>query len=187
MNRREFLKKLEEYLSFELPERLIEKHVQYYAAYISEQTSAEQSEAEVIEALGDPQLIARSIIDAEKAGADGIPYTGDDRDFSGEIYGDERREDFRESGGSAGASGGNGGFQQRSGAYGEKAEGAYGSPDPSGGFHGISFNTGCLGGFIILVVILVILASLLSFLWPYLLVIGVVMAIAGLFKGFGGR
>ncbi len=86
MNKREFLQKLREYLSYELPARYIEKNIRYYDEYIDGETGLGRSAAEVIEELGDPQLIAKSIIDSIKSGADGIPNSEDDVDFTEEIY-----------------------------------------------------------------------------------------------------
>ena len=87
MKKSEFLSELREHLSFELPERLVKKNIDFYSSYISEETAKGKTEQEVLEELGDAQLIARSVIDAEKAGADGIPGNGDDVDFREEIYG----------------------------------------------------------------------------------------------------
>lgn len=87
MSKREFLQKLKEYLSYELPESYVDSNVRYYSDYIDNEVKNGRKRDEVLEDLGDPQLIARTIIDAAKAGSDGIPNTADDRDFSGEIYG----------------------------------------------------------------------------------------------------
>ena len=87
MTKNEFLDSLREYLSYELPERLVKPQMQYYQEYFREQAALGKSAQTVCEELGDPQLIARTIIDSEKAGADGIPNSDDDPDFHEEMYG----------------------------------------------------------------------------------------------------
>lgn len=85
MNKRDYLNSLREYLSYELPERLVKKNIDFYSGYFDEQQKAGKSAAEICGELGDPQLIAKSCIEAERSGADGIPNSGDDIDFSEEI------------------------------------------------------------------------------------------------------
>ena len=89
MSKNDYLDKLRELLSYELPDRLVRNHVQYYADYFREQSAQGKSAQEVCDELGDPQLIARTIIDSEKAGADGIPNSDDDPDFSEEMFGNK--------------------------------------------------------------------------------------------------
>ena len=87
MNKREFLQKLTEYLSYELPLRYVEKNVRYYSDYIDDELGKGRTSKDILDDLGDPQLIAKSIIDAAKSGSDGIPNTPDDVDFTDEVYG----------------------------------------------------------------------------------------------------
>lgn len=87
MTKHEYIEKLREYLSYELPERLVKKNTDYYSEYFDEQLKLGKNTEEICDELGDPQLIARSCIDVEKAGEDGIPYSGDEPDFHEEIYG----------------------------------------------------------------------------------------------------
>ena len=71
MTRYEFLAKLREALILELDERAVKEHVDYYSSYIMEAVGQGRSEAEVIEELGDPWAIARSIINMEETSANG--------------------------------------------------------------------------------------------------------------------
>ena len=65
MTKQEFLSELKESLSGEVsPEALMDSY-RYYDAYIDEYVSKGQSEEEVVESLGRPSLIARSIIAAQ--------------------------------------------------------------------------------------------------------------------------
>ena len=73
MSKREFLSKLEEALVYEMPPRAVTENLRYYSSYIDSEKGKGRSEEEVLDELGDPRLIARTIIEAEKSGEDGIP------------------------------------------------------------------------------------------------------------------
>lgn len=62
----EFLRKLRSALSGEIPEHEIEQNLNYYADYFIAQANNGKNEAQILEELGDPSLIARSIIDADR-------------------------------------------------------------------------------------------------------------------------
>ena len=64
MDRGEFLSVLRESLEGFIPMEEVETNIDFYQNYFEE---ASQSDKEVIEELGDPRLIARTIIDAYKA------------------------------------------------------------------------------------------------------------------------
>lgn len=64
MDRGEFLSILRESLEGVIPMDEVEKNIQFYRNYFEE---SERTDREVIEELGDPRLIARTIIDAYKA------------------------------------------------------------------------------------------------------------------------
>ncbi len=65
MNKKEFLDILRQSLSGEVTNQSIEENIRYYDGYISAQTL--EDEANNINRLGDPRLIAKTIIEAEKA------------------------------------------------------------------------------------------------------------------------
>lgn len=64
MDRGEFLSTLRESLEGCIPMDEVEKNISFYRNYFEE---SDRSDREVIEELGDPRLIARTIIDAYKA------------------------------------------------------------------------------------------------------------------------
>lgn len=64
MDRGEFLSILRESLEGCVPMDEVEKNIVFYRNYFEE---SEQSDREIIEELGDPRLIARTIIEAYKA------------------------------------------------------------------------------------------------------------------------
>lgn len=72
MNELEFIRLLKETLDGQVPPSVIRENIRYYEEYISEQKSNGRSAAEVLEELGDPRLIARTIVEA--SGADEDPW-----------------------------------------------------------------------------------------------------------------
>ena len=65
MSKQEFLDELKAALSGEVPPEAMLDSYRYYDAYIDEYVRKGQTEEQVIEQLGKPNLIARSIIDAQ--------------------------------------------------------------------------------------------------------------------------
>lgn len=61
MSRNEFLKKLREVLSESLDKESVNAQIDYYDNYISDEVTKGRSEKEVIDELGDPRLIAKTI------------------------------------------------------------------------------------------------------------------------------
>ncbi len=62
MNKQEFLNKLLEALLENMDRRSAQKHMDYYDIYISSEVKKGKSEQEVVEALGNPRLIVKSIV-----------------------------------------------------------------------------------------------------------------------------
>ncbi len=69
MNKTEFLQELREKLAEELSPAAVNSHIQYYDSYIIGAMNAGKSEADVLDELGDPLLIAHTILDAQEAGS----------------------------------------------------------------------------------------------------------------------
>lgn len=74
MRKAEFLQELRDCLAGEVSAAVIQENVTYYDSYISGQTASGRLEETVIEEIGSPRLIARTIIDSQEAaeGSDGI-------------------------------------------------------------------------------------------------------------------
>ena len=83
MSKEEFLFRLEEALDGEIPKHDIDGHVQYYSEYLSS-TSDGRSEEEKIEELGDPRLIAKTIIDTAEIRID--PLDQKNKDFKATYF-----------------------------------------------------------------------------------------------------
>lgn len=64
MTKQEFLSQLRDALNDELNAGAVEEQVNYYNSYISEEVRNGKSEEEVLEMLGDPWILARTITDA---------------------------------------------------------------------------------------------------------------------------
>ena len=94
MSRQEFLQRLRDALTGEVQGNVIEENIRYYDEYIRTEASRGATEEEVIDSIGDPRLIARTIIDASEDAGD-ESYGGRDYDSfnrSGQtIYEEESR------------------------------------------------------------------------------------------------
>ena len=66
MNKQEFLEQLGRALGSRVSGSVVNDNVSYYEEYIATQVRAGKREEDVIEGLGDPRLLARSIADAHK-------------------------------------------------------------------------------------------------------------------------
>ena len=80
MNKKEFLDILYEQLSGQMPEGTVSSHIQYYRNYIEEQRRTGRSEDDILSELGDPRLIARTLLDTDSVGSSRSysPYTETD-------------------------------------------------------------------------------------------------------------
>lgn len=65
MNRGEFLEILRSQLSGQMHEGKVAAHVRYYEDYIQSQVRGGRSEEEVLAELGDPRLIAKTLLDTD--------------------------------------------------------------------------------------------------------------------------
>jgi hypothetical protein len=83
VTRTEFLKQLRDALLGEIDNGAVQDNIDYYNSYIEGETAKGRSESEVLDELGDPRLIARTIIDTAEAGGSASPE-GFDRGESAE-------------------------------------------------------------------------------------------------------
>ncbi len=72
MSQQEFLNILSETLNMELTSNEVSGNIAYYSSYFAEEAAKGKSEEEIIAELGDPRMIAKSIIEAARAA--GEPY-----------------------------------------------------------------------------------------------------------------
>ena len=107
MTRHEFISGLREALTGEIPPEEIEGNIRFYNNYIDQEMAKGRSEADIFSELGDPRLIARTIMEtwqsrdtsldddgyAGEAGYSGGGYTqySDYADFDGNEYDSDSR------------------------------------------------------------------------------------------------
>ena len=65
MDRADFIEILRSQLSGQMQEGKAAAHVRYYEDYIQSQVRKGRTEGEVLEELGDPRLIAKTLIDTD--------------------------------------------------------------------------------------------------------------------------
>lgn len=102
MNREEFLQGLKNALSGAVPPSVLQENLRYYDDYIKTELQNGRTESQVMEELGDPRLIARTILDTTPGAEEGAyeeyraygSYVSDgsgrdrvEHDASGESYG----------------------------------------------------------------------------------------------------
>lgn len=164
MTKQEFLDSLRAALSGRVGARAVTENISYYEDYINTQVRMGKSEAQVIEELGDPRLLARSIAEAERRAGTGSAQEA------------EYRTADRGYGYEAGQRGG----------YAARQQGSYGYSYGAGQRGGKSYRFPLwLAVCIVLLVIVLILSlvfSVLSFLAPILIPIMLVVLAVRLFR-----
>jgi len=65
MNKEEFLEKMKKALDGQVSDLIITDNIDYYRNYINSEISNGKSESEVLEALGDPRLLAKTVIELQ--------------------------------------------------------------------------------------------------------------------------
>ena len=86
MRKTEFLQELREALDGEVSASVIQSNISYYDQYISQEAAKGRREEEVIEEIGSPRLIAKTIIDSSEGAGEtgqGGSYTSGDAAGSG--------------------------------------------------------------------------------------------------------
>ena len=71
MRKDEFFQTLRRALNGNVPPRVVEENIRYYDGYISDEVRKGRSEEEVIDEIGDPRLIARTIEDTTDGAGEG--------------------------------------------------------------------------------------------------------------------
>lgn len=168
MRREEFLKKLEQSLIGEVSQNEMNEHLRYYREYISGAVSQGREEEEVIEELGGPQLVAKTIIEARNYGHDSKQekYTYD--------YGRGRSYDANDSqsdGGFRGDYSSDGNWDVRMGKW--KLNSWYGK---------LALICILVLAVVIVIAIVTSMLSIVSFLLPILLPIAVICLVISIFR-----
>ncbi len=161
MNRHEFIDRLRAALNGRIPANQVEDTISYYQDYINSQISSGKSEAEVMSALGDPRLIARTIIETTQPMSD----NGNVRSSSGSY----QRESYQ------------------GGSYQGNTQGTYNNYQETSGqtMQKHVRMSGWLVAIIVCLVVFLLLSvvfSVLSFLAPIIIVIAAVVFLVKLFR-----
>lgn len=85
MNKSEFLQRLGEALQGEVPSGVYQENIRYYENYISQEMRSGKTEEEITDSIGDPRLIAKTIIESSQAagntGGSGTYYEESSSDY----------------------------------------------------------------------------------------------------------
>jgi uncharacterized membrane protein len=100
MDKKEFLNVLRQTLDGEVSADVTQQNIRYYDQYIGSQSPEEESR--IIEMLGDPRLIAKTIIESEKAAKQKGRYHGAPEDSGYSRSYTDREEEFRQKQGNQG-------------------------------------------------------------------------------------
>lgn len=176
MDRQEFIDKLRAALNSSLSPSLVMDHVNYYQDYIQSEMRKGRSEQDVLASLGDPRLIARTIIQTNTTEEDGYQSGG----YGGNTYQGNGYDQYSGNydSGNSGQSGyysngyGAGGYQQARTSYRGEVERHVKIP-------------GWVWGLVVILVLVLIIGvimSVLSFLAPVLIPIIVVLFLVKLFR-----
>ena len=197
MSKNEFLSVLRGRITGQIPTREVESQIDYYAAYIDGRIGAGLTEEEAVEELGDPRLIAKTVIAAvdraaEEAGYDG-PYrsstdTYDDSDgINSGIFGKSGPSPYGTAGGARKE---HSGYQEHD--Y-RQAERTASQPEPERSKQkgGKTFSAGSLGCIIAVLIFVLIMVlfwvltmfvfrlgfTILGWLFPVIAVVAVIALI----------
>ena len=84
MNKQEFLEKLRVSLNGKVPAGIVTENLNFYEDYINTEMRKGKSEEEVFNALGDPRLIARTIVETKGIGSEQTSDFREGRSYSGQ-------------------------------------------------------------------------------------------------------
>ena len=190
MSREEFLRGLEEALAGEVPASVVRDNLNYYSSYLSQELAKGRTMEEIIEEIGEPRIVARTIIDSTDAAAEAGDYGAYEDRSSRDGYGnsgyggyDGGREEYGNGydGGRSGYGSGYDGGSRKDGGYGSYEEDPRKRWFQSHNIHYIDLNKWywklLFGAIAILLIVLVfsivsgIFALLIQFAGPILLIL----------------
>lgn len=162
MTRQEFMDTLGRALRRELSEQEVQDNLRYYESYIDREVTNGKSEADVLAQLGDPRLIARTIlqVDQQKEEAMEQGYSSQET-----VYTEDADGTFRES-------------YERGDGYGE--ESSFGGKVKMHSFQ----VKGWLFLAIVLIVVFVVLGTVFAVVWKLLPLILIAAGLCWLYKRF---
>ena len=175
MNKQEFLDRLRMSLSSRMTATQVTEHLRFYEDYINTEVRKGSSEAVVLQRLGDPRLIARTIVDAlDIDGADNSTRESNNQSYGYYQYRNVNKEYSQESGSyTSGQSYREDGYGPFDKVYGWKQRVAA---------HPIMKWLWIILGVLIVFAIISAVFSLVSFLLPFIIPVMIVVFITKLFR-----
>lgn len=82
MRQEEFLKILQEALTGKVSDKIIQENINYYRVYINNEVARGKMEEEVLQMLGDPRLLAKTIEESNKFANGDESYASDNGGWS---------------------------------------------------------------------------------------------------------
>lgn len=70
MSKEEFLQELREALAGDVPEAVIRDNMNYYSSYLSQESAKGRSVEEIVAEIGEPFIVAKTIIESYEAGGE---------------------------------------------------------------------------------------------------------------------
>lgn len=156
MNKREFLKKLKESLEISLGNDIVRDKINYYDDYITKEIENGKTEKEVIDELGDPILIAKTIKTVN--GATGEVFIKEDINNDNNTYEKQNENNDKE----------NNNYYRQEANYSSNRKNPYIFVSPNG-------SIGCIIAFLVLFIIIMSILRLAGYI-----VIGTAGAVFGL-------
>ena len=92
MTKAEFLEKLRIELSSGVTPQVLQENLNYYGQYIDDEIRKGRTESEVLAELGDPWILAKTIVDAQREeSVEDVIYDSDGRTYRGDSSTEESR------------------------------------------------------------------------------------------------
>lgn len=156
MSRQEFLETLGRALKRELSDAEVADNVRYYENYIDQEIKNGKSEAQVLIDLGDPRLIAKTILQVDQQREEEAPYGGQSTIYT----------------------------EGPDGAYSESEDGPYGSGfEDRIRVHTFRAKTWLIL-LLVLIIVCIVLGTVFTILWKLLPFIVIVSVVLWLYRRF---
>jgi len=153
MNKEEFLEKMKKALDGQVSDIIITDNIDYYRNYIKSEMTNGKSEIEVLEMLGDPRLLAKTVIELQGIDNNGNINNSENNKYYDDNDGDYNQEDE----------------DLRKGNYNSKQ-------------HSFLGFKGCLISILVLLIVFAILRFLLSTAIYFAIPICIMIVLVGIFK-----
>lgn len=107
MTKREFLDSLRRALNGNMESAAVEDNIRFYESWFASETAKGSSEAELTAQLGDPRILARTLIDAAERAGDSYAREANETQYGGNTARSEEKNFRSGRGGFTGGSSGN--------------------------------------------------------------------------------